>query len=202
MIPFVGPSHPLSLDRVDLQRSINLYPVRAEDAGEKTESHLAPVPGLTLWSAQPPATWQPVLRNGVFRYSLVDDFDIADPEFNEASLPRDQGTFGDVNPHPFNGVAWPVNTLTPPPTTGDVLWVRKTSRLEDFVSTWHVNIVHDNTLRAWFNGVEVFPAFAEEYRSTIDVTPILGDNVFVIRVVETLPGAPTNHSQAGFEITR
>lgn len=53
MIPFVGPSHPLPLDRADLQRSINLYPVRAEDAGEKTEATLRQVPGLTLWSAEP-----------------------------------------------------------------------------------------------------------------------------------------------------
>lgn len=51
MIPFVGPSHPLPLDRVDLQRSINLRPVSAEAPGEKVESHLLPTPGLSVWSA-------------------------------------------------------------------------------------------------------------------------------------------------------
>lgn len=50
MIPFIGSSHPLPLDRVDLQRSINLYEVSAEDDGEKSEKHLAPAPGLTLFS--------------------------------------------------------------------------------------------------------------------------------------------------------
>lgn len=53
MVPFVGPSHPLPLDRADLQRSINLYPVRAENAGEKSESHLMPTPGLSVWSGLP-----------------------------------------------------------------------------------------------------------------------------------------------------
>lgn len=51
MIPFVGPSHPLPVDRIDLQRSINLYPVRAEQGGEKAETHLMPTPGLRVWSA-------------------------------------------------------------------------------------------------------------------------------------------------------
>lgn len=50
MIPFIGSSHPLALDRVDLQRSINLYEVSAEDDGEKSEKHLAPAPGLTMFS--------------------------------------------------------------------------------------------------------------------------------------------------------
>lgn len=53
MIPFIGPSHPLPIDRVDLQRAINLYPVSAEDAGEKTDRHMRQAPGLTTWSPEP-----------------------------------------------------------------------------------------------------------------------------------------------------
>jgi len=53
MVPFVGPSHPLALDRVDLQRSINMYPVAAEQVGEKSEAHLVSAPGLVLFSGEP-----------------------------------------------------------------------------------------------------------------------------------------------------
>jgi len=148
-------------------------------------------------------TWQPVLRDGLFRYSLVDDFDIADPMFDETTLTEAQGAFGDVNPHPVNGPSWPVNTITPAPDTGDVIWVRKTSNLPDFVSTWNVVIVNDNDVRIWFNGVEKFGSPGPGgFMTMLNVTPVLGDNVFVIRVIETLGATPFNHSQAGFEITR
>ena len=147
--------------------------------------------------------WEPVLRDGTFRYSLVDDFNIADPDFDETTLTLAQGTFGDVNPHPVNGPSWPVNTITPPPDTGDVIWVRKTTNLTDFISTWHVHIVNDNDVRIWFNGVEVFGSLGGGgFDTTLDVTPVLGDNVLAIRVIETLGATPFNHSQAGFEITR
>lgn len=147
--------------------------------------------------------WEPVLRDGMFRYSLVDNMSIASPSFDETTLALAQGTFGDVNPHPVNGPAWPVNTITPAPDTGDVIWVRKTTLLEDFVSTWHVHIVNDNDVRIWFNGIEVFGVLGPGgFDTTLDVTPVLGENVLVIRVVETLGASPFNHSQAGFEITR
>lgn len=160
------------------------------------------VRGRGMPPESPSVAWEPVLRNGMFRYSLVDSFSYADPSFDETLMTLAQGTFGDVNPHPFNGPAWPVNTITPQPNTGDVIWVRYTSTLADFISTWRVHIVNDNTVRAWFNGVEVFPSAVGSFDSTVDVTPVLGDNVFVIRVVEINATAPTNHSQAGFEITR
>jgi len=85
---------------------------------------------------------------------------------------------------------------------GDVIWVRKTSLLPDFVSTWHVHIVNDNDVRIWFNGIEVFGTGGGAFDTTLDVTPVKGLNVMVIRVHETLGATPTNHSQAGFEITR
>lgn len=146
--------------------------------------------------------WEPVLRDGLFRYSLVDDFSMALVEFDETTVAEAQGTFGDVNSHPVNGPEWPVNTITPAPNTGDVIWVRKTTILPDFISTWTINVVHDNTVRMWFNGTEVFASIADEFSSSLTVTPVLGENVFVIRVRESLGAAPTNHSQAGFEITR
>jgi hypothetical protein len=179
------------------------YPVYQPSRGWRV-SAVCEVRGRGMPPREAGVPWQPVLRDGMFRYSLIDDFDIADPGFDETTLTEAQGTFGDVNPHPFNGPAWPVNTLTPDPGLGDVIWVRKTTNLSDFISTWHVHIVNDNTVRVWFNGIEIAVLAPPPgvFETLLDVTPVYGDNVFVIRVIDTQAANPLNKSQAGFEITR
>ena len=49
MVPFVGPSYELAT-RADVQRAINLYPVSNEVQGGKTDTYLASVPGLDVFS--------------------------------------------------------------------------------------------------------------------------------------------------------
>lgn len=52
MVPFVGPSYALAT-RGDVQRVVNLYPVAAEVIGGKTDTYLASVPGLDVFSPAP-----------------------------------------------------------------------------------------------------------------------------------------------------
>jgi uncharacterized repeat protein (TIGR01451 family) len=49
-VPFVGGSYELMRKEVDAQRSVNLFPVVAEVAGEKNVAYLDSIPGLTTFS--------------------------------------------------------------------------------------------------------------------------------------------------------
>lgn len=53
MIPFVGGSYSLAVRRADVQRTVNMYPVGAEDEGSHAPSYLAQIPGLDVFSDVP-----------------------------------------------------------------------------------------------------------------------------------------------------
>lgn len=61
MIPFVGGSYELRRKKADAQRAINLFPTRVESGSGKSPMYLASVPGLLVFSQEPPVCLVPVV---------------------------------------------------------------------------------------------------------------------------------------------
>ena len=68
MIPFVGGSYELRRKKADTQRAINLFPTRVESGSGKSPMYLASVPGLAVFSGEPPLCPVPVV---IFTSSCV-----------------------------------------------------------------------------------------------------------------------------------
>lgn len=74
MIPFVGPSYQLNTRKADVQRTVNMFVVRNEVAGGKSQMYLESVPGLNVFSepSDPVPGWNTTNESGVWTFTNSD----------------------------------------------------------------------------------------------------------------------------------
>jgi hypothetical protein len=73
MIPFVGPSYQLNTRKADCQRTVNMFVIKNEAAGGKSQMYLESVAGLTVFS-EPIGIpgWDTTNENGVWIFTNGD----------------------------------------------------------------------------------------------------------------------------------
>ena len=74
MIPFVGPSYQLNTRKADVQRTVNMFVVRNEVAGGKSQMYLESVPGLNIFSEPVAAApgWDSSNETGTWTFTNSD----------------------------------------------------------------------------------------------------------------------------------
>lgn len=134
---FVGPSYNLNTRKADVQRVVNMMPTPVEAAGGKSNSYLAPVPGLSEFSE--PATGDPFWDEVIYLLPL-----------------SDRGTnFTDYSPlqNPVSLIGSGAATFTQDST--HKLFGRRTLRIEKANGQEDKNLYFRNTTKTFASGDDI-----------------------------------------------